>query len=52
MLATGPPALSFGNGHFSRPWLFGAVVSWILNVVILMSIKGGNLNTILVIVQS
>ena len=51
MLTPKSHALSFVSNHSSRPWLFGAVASRILNVIILTSIKEGNLNTILVFVQ-
>ena len=50
-LTTRPSALSFGSNYFNYLWLFGAVESWILSVM-LMSIKEGNLNTILVVVKS
>ena len=52
MLTTRLPALSFDSSHFMWHWLFGAMASRILNVVILMSLKEGNLNIILVILQS
>ena len=52
MLTIMPHALSFGSNYFNQPSLFVAVATQIMNVVILMSIKESNLNTILVIVQS
>ena len=45
MLSTMPPTLSFGSNHISRRLLFRAEVSWILNMVILISIRESNLNT-------
>ena len=52
MLPQGPLHCHVSSNEFIRPWLFGVVASRILNVVILMSIKEGNLNIILGIVHS